>query len=435
MWRRVAVRLACVTLITPALARADGTAGGLDPTFGDGGVAVASQAGQVFDVAVQVDGKVLAVGYDTTGSTLHWRVRRFGADGTIDASYGVSGSVALFASQGGSGAYDAALDASGRLVVVGAANVTVGTGRKATTQLALTAVRLHANGLPDSSFGTNGVVHAVVPATTQSDARAVAVLSDGKVVVAGVAKVKVGKATNDALVLARFTASGVLDASFGSGGTAVVSNGFGLFNQWGTLAVQADGRLVLGGTTRSSVSSGNTSFSSGWAVMRFSANGAVDGLLGAQPTTDHLRGCAVDANGRVVGVGYRTNGAGSADTLVVRHLSSGTLDATFGSAGVAVVDLDAYDRAYSGPLLPADGTIVLAATLGASHAPAVTARLLDDGSLDSGYGLGGVGTPVDLSPASVTIPWGLDLAPDGRIVMGGTASGTGTTFVARYDAE
>src|SRR5207244_4230455 len=126
-----------------------------------------------------------------------------------------------------------ALQPNGKIVVAGYTTDAQGLSDFA-------VARYNANGSLDTTFDADGI------ATTHflRDARAagVAVQADGKIVVVG--------ATNDGarsyFAVARYTANGSLDATFGSGGKQTTSSGNNSLAAAG-VAVQADGRIVVAG--------------------------------------------------------------------------------------------------------------------------------------------------------------------------------------------
>ena len=83
-------------------------------------------------------------------------------------------------------------------------------------------VRYNANGTPDTSFGSNGVVITTISKNSIDLIEGMVLQSDGKIVVAGVAGM--GMAADFAL--ARYNADGYLDAAFGVGGKVTTNSGF-----------------------------------------------------------------------------------------------------------------------------------------------------------------------------------------------------------------
>ena len=83
-----------------------------------------------------------------------------------------------------------------------------------------TVVRLRADGSLDPTFGSGGIVDTPIrDPSTRDEASAIAVLGDGRILVAGTADYSYGPQLDFAL--ARYLPNGALDPSFGSGGIVV----------------------------------------------------------------------------------------------------------------------------------------------------------------------------------------------------------------------
>src|SRR5580704_656914 len=174
----------------------------------------------------------------------------------------------------------------------------------------------------DPTFGKGGIV--TTPNTTTGCGQvtncSVAIQNDGKIVVAGGATTSNGAPE---LALARYTTYGSLDSTFGNGGIVVEaeSNGGAAFG----LAIQTDGKIVTAAPNDFDL-----------AVFRFNTNGTLDTTFGtagvAQFRAGQLLfapingGLALLADGKIV-VGV--NG------VLVRLLTDGQLDSSFGTGGIA----------------------------------------------------------------------------------------------------
>src|SRR5947209_18146229 len=170
--------------------------------------------------------------------------------GDLDATFGTGGRV-LTDFGGGAGARALALQADGRIVVAGRSRVAVG------DDFAL--ARYNPNGSLDPSFGSGGRV--LTDFGVDDEASALALQSDGKIVVAGFSDV-----VGFGFALARYNPDGSLDPSFGSGGR-VLTGGVALARG---LVLQADGRIVVAGV--SAGFAGDSDF----ALARFNPDGSLD---------------------------------------------------------------------------------------------------------------------------------------------------------------
>jgi uncharacterized delta-60 repeat protein len=224
---------------TFVLARYDSD-GNLDPTFGAGGLAVTDFCCNAHALILQPDGKLVAAGSASDPLEPMFGLARFNTDGSPDSTFGTGGTVVTGISGNVAGL---ALQADGKLVAVGGTRLP-GAGDSSDFGLA----RFHADGAPDGTFGAGGVVTTnfrISPRTgSRSDdtAAAVSVQSDGKLLAAGSSN---AAGTYD-FALARYLPDGSLDATFGSGGK-VTTNMFGSDNRAVALAIAADGKLVAVG--------------------------------------------------------------------------------------------------------------------------------------------------------------------------------------------
>src|SRR5262249_6963905 len=134
--------------------------------------------------------------------------------------------------------------------------------------------RYQANGSPDLTFGTDGVVTTDIAASDLP--RAVTVQPDGKLVVAGYSPT----ATGWGGWLLRYTADGSLGASFGVGG--IVKADFGGTDYLMDVVVAKDGGLIVAGTA----------YPNGAILARYSADGVLDSsfVAAAQPALSGNRG-------------------------------------------------------------------------------------------------------------------------------------------------
>ena len=175
-------------------------------------------------------------------------------------------------------------------------------------------VRYTTSGSLDSTFGSGGV------ATTAFGADAIALQSDGRIVIAGTG--------GGSFALERFNANGSLDKTFGKGGevtTPFIKKGVYTGAVGRGVVIQGDGKIVVAGYTNNQE----------WALARYNANGSLDTTFGSggkvvsviSPGGNEIRGIAIQPDGKLVVAGNyklktRTNFA------VGRYKSNGTFDRT-----------------------------------------------------------------------------------------------------------
>ncbi|HLZ19135.1 MAG TPA: delta-60 repeat domain-containing protein [Smithellaceae bacterium] len=329
--------------------------GSLDASFGTGGYVLynggANDRG--LGLALQSDGKIVAVGYTYTGSQRDVLVLRYNANGTPDASFGTGGKV-TYSSPGSATdiGFGVAVQSDGRIVVAGETSNGV-------NQDAL-VLRFTAEGNPDTSFAGGGIFRYAGPGGMDR-AFALAIQPDGKIVVAGATVVD----TKDDVLVFRLNADGGLDATFGAGGIFTYSGAGDNYDYGNALALRADGRIVvLGAQTNGSAydvlllqltpgGTPDTSFGAGGVVLYGDAGGR----------NDYGLGLAIQADGKIVITGYIQ--AATDNVLVVRFHGDGALDASFGADGVFTWNGSGNGTDYGQAIaLQADGRIVIA---GFSH--------------------------------------------------------------------
>ena len=189
------------------------------------------------------DGRIVMGGEGNAGTYAQHGVVRLLANGSLDGAFGVGGRVSIDFGRL-SHLHGMARQTDGKLVVVGDSYSGSNTGRVA-------IARLNVNGSLDASFGTAGRVDASYGES--SNGHAVVIGTDDRITIGGY----VENATNglaSACFVARFSASGQTDTGFGSGGSTVATLGSGNTNYCHQLVMQTDGKVVMaGGSLRNGV--------------------------------------------------------------------------------------------------------------------------------------------------------------------------------------
>jgi uncharacterized delta-60 repeat protein len=335
------------------VARFDPT-GTLDTTFSTDGKTITQMS--VFNseadaVALQSDGKIVVAGSCGTSPNRDFCLVRYNANGTADTSFDNNGQVFTAVGSGDDAAAAIAIQADGKIVVVGTCNGS------------FCVVRYNTDGSLDDSFSGDGKVVTVFSGTDSG--RAVAVQSDGKIVVAGWCNF--GGEFNTAFCTLRYSITGTLDMSFDFDGRAITSVG-SVRGDANSIALQADGKMIVAGS--------ESSFGAGvdFAAARYDAFGALDtsfsgnGIhsFGIGIGDDSADGVAIQPDGKIVLAG-RCETASSYDFCVARLNSDGTLDNTFSVNGSVITPISASaDDKVAGVALDSEGNIVVAGSCGAS---------------------------------------------------------------------
>lgn len=315
--------------------------GALDSGFGGGSGVVSTSIGSaplpdfaapaVFGLALDGSGRILVGGSSTVGAREVLTVARYSAEGVLDASFGSGGQVTVEIGTSSSGARDIAVDQSGRIVVAGFSHVPSPWGE--TFNGAITIARLTDDGVLDADFGDgDGVVTTSIPYSTLGPS-AMALDDAGRIIVAGY---KFGAGPMwDMLepIVVRFTADGVLDASFGGG---IVDVSFGEPGAWSSTAdvvVDSSGNILVAGTSWGYVRPL-------FAVMRYTDSGMRDWNFGNGTGIVTIysgsgaegNGIGLDSAGRLLVTGTVQTGSHNA-MAIARYSGEGVLDQGFNASG------------------------------------------------------------------------------------------------------
>jgi uncharacterized delta-60 repeat protein len=339
--------------------------GSLDTTFGTGGKVLTDffgDADQGAGVALQADGKIVVAGSVRRstffGSTDYFALARYNSDGTLDSTFG-SGGLAVATPVGSIGdqVTGLALMGNGQLVVSGSINLT-GNDEFA-------AARFNADGSLDTSFGDSGFAHASFSSGSSDDANAVVVRADGSVILAG-STFAIGKGTHIGVM--RFTSGGVLDGTFDSDGKVTLSLTSQSVDVAQATALQADGKLLVAGF---STGAGTFDFSTfrlnndGSVDTSFGAGGHVTTSFApaGHVATNQATSVAVEGDGKIIVGGLTQDDQGTASGLtnfaLVRYNTDGSLDTSFGTAGTTVTDLAGRDDNAYAITFQTDGKFVV----------------------------------------------------------------------------
>jgi uncharacterized delta-60 repeat protein len=237
-------------------------------------------------------------------------------------------------------------------------------------------VRLLPSGSVDTTFGAGGATNLATSTMAASVAAAIT-LDSGAILVGGRGGLSNG-------LVARLTADGAIDTTFGSGGfdypKAALSGPTFIY------ALAATSSHVFAGGL-AAVGAGKTKA----LLLRYSPSGVLENTFGFhfdEPVdmglaqNSRLLAMALQADGKLVVAGLSLANSG-----VARFLADGTLDATFGTSGKMVFQAGTSTSSITSVAIQSTGAIVVAGT---SDAGAFVARLTTAGALDTTFGSGGI---------------------------------------------
>jgi uncharacterized delta-60 repeat protein len=424
------------------------------------------------------DGKILVGGTVNTGSSYAIPVPpgsmkpihiipvteielvRFNADGSLDTTFGSGGVDVL--QPGGDGTMsrliDFALGPDGKVVVAGTEAPVPGPGYW-NIQFETLVARLNGDGSLDQTFnagaGPSAAGFVLTSLVGDSGPSAVAVQSDGKIVVAGIFRYTPVAGNLNTVDVVRFNADGSLDTSFNPDGQQPGVAAAAPASAQDTyrvdvvgLVLQGDGKILVGVGAQED----------GFIVLRFDADGSADTSFGSngvatypppdagndrQVTGKYLRLSALtlQADGKIVESGQLDSGL-----FLVRLNADGSLDTSFGQNGAVVTGTDpdpqwnpsgiglgsAFNQMgiiWEGPervvvtpdgKIVVDGMEILGDESPGSTGPVsdawVVARFNADGSLDQVFQSNAVSANdmIDFSQ-----PMALAVAPDGSVIAAG----------------
>jgi uncharacterized delta-60 repeat protein len=255
----------------------------------------------------------------------------------------------------------------------------------------------------DPTFSRDGLVRTQFGEYSQ--AHAVAIQPDGKIVVAGIADAQVA--------LVRYRPDGRLDPTFSHDG--LLRMRFGDYSRAGALAIQPDGKiLVLGWSTETTVlarlkpSGGlDPSFSGDGLVTDFGDNGFAD--------------LALDPNGKIILAGATPGSRPDvAVAAVARFQPDGTPDTSFSEDGVASASFPGYEYGYGESVaVQLDGSPMLAGEVWNDDfltTDLAVARFKPNGDLDPSFSGDGT-TTLDIGGVDETRR--IALRSNGRILAAG----------------
>jgi uncharacterized delta-60 repeat protein len=410
------------TQLTPLAIFVRGCPGCLDTTFGVKGKAALTD--NPYMMTIDSSDRIV-LGEEIDSNINAGAVARFNADGSVDSSFGSSGSTHLAYSM--ENMRSLSIAANGDIVLVGTL-----VPQNPNVPFFGLAARFTTSGAVDLGFGQSGTV--LVPTPSRSTFETVAHLADGTFVSAGWYQPTANNSAAN-LWLAKLLASGGFDSAFGVGGATQATWNVGVDDEvtgggLPTLIVQTGTQFLVVAPVETN--------DSGMSLARFNMDGSADPTFGvngqlAAPVTMFATGLLPTSSGDLFACGGSTDSEESAFALFT---PAGALDTTFGNNGILKTNPIDTSSAAIGCALQPDGNAVVFgwAYNTQTDSPGYLLRLTPNGSLDPSFGIGGVSK---ITFAPYTQPRaGPVIQSDGRIVVAIDAwdanTQTASQFLARY---
>ncbi len=401
--------------------------GSLDVTFNATGKAITTfAAGSAIanGAALQSDGKIVVAGTVTNGTVSSFALARYNTDGSLDTAFGTAGMVTSAIGIGNSYGNAVVIQQDGKIVVAGEAQksasyVLLGVTMPAMYGYAL--ARYNVDGTLDTTFNTTGTLVQGI-GYARSGARAVALQSDGKIVVAGYYDVL---PTGRWGSMARFNIDGSFDSTYAGG------NGkLGYFDFANAVAIQADGKIVIAGNAGQY-----------FVVNRFTQGGILDSGFGIGGLVGNwgfgpANALAIQSDGKILAVG---NNATQGFTFARYNPINGSVDNAFGyptpsyswstvGGGYRSIIVGTGNDIAKAVAVQADGKIV---AVGTTYNGLFSDFALVRISADSVTNDINVVTPVGTTHTATANA--MVIQSDGKIIaVGGTGGATSSFALVRY---
>ena len=413
--RRIALSLVLALGIIPAAVH--GASGDRDRSFGVNGVAYANPSfpEPVSTIAIQADNKVINGGqcYVPAAGRTHFCMVRHLTDGSIDTSFGVQGRVSTVMGVGDSKMTRILVLPNGKIVAVGYTDYYNPVPFEHNFY-GFAVARYNSDGSLDTTFDGDGVWMNTLVGYRGALAWDVVAQPDGRLIVAGS-----GTANGTGFIAVRLNVDGSLDTSLAGTGISIIDTG--LYGGAKCVALQPDGKIVLGG---------NGSINDKYIVVRLTSEGILDsafnnsgklGFVVGATVNDSIRRVAVLPDGRIMVMGSSQQGFGSSFgsyvVVLVRIKPDGTFDSSYNGNGRVMSNLPGADHANANDfmVLPNGKIIVTGSIILYGNSHSMSARYRTDGTLDPQYGNKGQLRDYTQFESTAVVK-----QSDGKIVFAGT---------------
>ncbi|MCP3688689.1 MAG: hypothetical protein GY784_09775, partial [Gammaproteobacteria bacterium] len=288
-------------------------------------------------------------------------------------------------------------------------------------------------------FGTGGTATTTPVGSFFSVAGAdLIVQADGKILVTG----WIYNSTLEDFILIRYNANGTLDDTFdgdtGNGNGIVTTDIGGTVDNSSSVVVQADGKIVVGGTSDA------FNIRSTPTLTRYNPNGTLDtgfdnlafngdGKATYNWTTfgSKVTSIALQSDGKIVMAGYGEGSSGTSEFFLMRTNIDGTPDTSFGTNGITSTNITTVNDYIHDVMVLEDGRILVA---GEAYNDFALALYDTNGDLDTSFGGGGDGTVVIDFNLGETL-YSVTVQDDGMILVAGKSYVDDGFILARFDAN
>ena len=390
--------------------------GDLDTTWGGDGVVVSTHATEsaANAIANYPGDRVLVVGWVTDSTASRILVNRFLADGSADTS--CNGTGEFIDTVNDAVASDVVVLSDGSFVIAGTIQIN--------NKGALFVAKFTNTCSFDATFGNNGV--ATYSAGDGTSARALTVQTDGKIIVVGDEYPTVSDSNDQRILVARFSAAGIIDNSFGINGRFISTA-----NQKGQaqdVVIDSSGRIIFTGSIVGTVAPDAA------IIGRLTSTGLLDSTFATQGYLidefngdPQLNAVALRPNGNLVAVG--TYGGPFPSTqqspIIVCLTQTGAFDSDCGVNGWTYLPTANSDVYADDVFVTSDNKIFLSGMINPTNPQPIVMRLNHNGTPDSSFATSGTWR----GSALIGRMYSMTIQSNGRILAAGRLDAQGTMSV------
>ncbi|MEO8710607.1 MAG: T9SS type A sorting domain-containing protein [Parafilimonas sp.] len=326
--------------------------GNIDSSFGKSGSIITDfHLGRAYcsAVKIQADNKIIAAGAVNDGGYNHIALARYNNDGSLDESFGKSGLVDFnIEFQINAFVTDMVIQPDGKILVTGNSDKGIN------GSLLPFIVRFNSNGSIDTEFGKQGEVYADFE--NDIEISSIILQADNKILIGGTyAYLSFPK-----FMVLRYLSNGIPDSSFGLNGIAKQGFGDGTFAQLNSIAIQKNGSIVCGGYEQIPATEINAALvqftDNGLIDSSFGNKGE---LITKLKNESKIISILLQNDGKIIGAGTVNPGKEISSITVIRYMPDGKVDSSFGTNGLTVTAIE-DNSASSDAALQTDGKILLA---------------------------------------------------------------------------
>jgi uncharacterized delta-60 repeat protein len=296
----------------------------LDPTFGNQGITLTPSSRQDFSKSLAVkSGGQIVLGGVTSLLDPQIFLAQYTVNGVLDTTFNSTGSTPgtqtlLVGSRTEGNAL--AIDSSGNILVAGFA---------IQSQTNMIVARYTSAGILDTTFNSTG--YNTLSIGSGATANAIGLQSSGNIILAGTAVIN----GIPNIALARFTTSGALDTTFGTNG--ITTTQIGTFASIASVAIDSSHNIIVAGNANNQITVARYT-PSGTLDNTFGTGGIVQPNIGSPAVAYSVIVDRITGSNHIVIAGS-TKINGTNQSLIMRLTSTGTFDTSFNSTGYTITPI------------------------------------------------------------------------------------------------